>query len=70
LPDAETLELAEKALSACPLMPVYARVDIMWDGLGQPCVSELELIEPELWMRLHPPAALHFARALASVVQA
>jgi hypothetical protein len=69
LPDADTLELAEKALSACPVMPVYARVDVMWDKEGRPCVSELELIEPELWMRRHPPAALHFARALEAAIR-
>jgi hypothetical protein len=29
-------------------------------------IMELELIEPELWLRFHPPAAAHFADGVTS----
>ena len=47
-------------------MPVYGRVDIVWDDQGQPMVSELEIIEPELWVRQAPWSAEVFARAIAA----
>jgi hypothetical protein len=31
---------------------------------------ELELIEPELWLRLHPPAAEALAAAVADAISA
>ena len=34
----------------CPFSPIYARVDII-NNNNQPSLSELELIEPELWFR-------------------
>ncbi len=46
------IEFAEKAAKACNPRPLYARVDAIWDNNNhQLCVSELELIEPELWFR-------------------
>jgi hypothetical protein len=41
----------------------------MWDREGKPCVSELELIEPELWLRTYPPAATAFALAIQSALR-
>jgi hypothetical protein len=29
---------------------------------------ELELVEPELWLRDHPPAAMAFAEAIARTI--
>lgn len=55
---------AEELIRALPTMPAYARVDVMWDDEGRPCVSELELIEPELWLRQHPPAAEAMAEGI------
>lgn len=63
-PTAEQIELAHTALAACESMPAYARVDMVRSNAGRYEVMELELVEPELWLRLHPPAALEFARAL------
>lgn len=48
---------AEAAVAACEPLPAYARVDAFVDNDGQLAVGELELVEPELWFRLHPPAA-------------
>ncbi|MFD9906644.1 RimK family alpha-L-glutamate ligase [Streptomyces sp. NPDC059063] len=53
--DAE-LAVAGRALAAVPGAPdlLYARVDLV-DGLdGEPCVMELELVEPNLFLDVHP----------------
>ncbi len=63
-PTAYEIEFAERAVAYCNPAPAYARVDAIWDNHGQLCVSELELIEPELWFRKHPPAAEMFAEVL------
>ena len=36
--------------------PLYARVDLMRDDQGTWLVSELEMVEPELWFRFVPAA--------------
>ncbi len=56
-PTPEEIEFAEHVVSVCTPQPLYARVDLMFDNNDQPVVSELELIEPEMWFRFHPPAA-------------
>ncbi len=63
---AEELAVARQAIAAAPHAPLYGRVDLVRDDSGQPTVMELELIEPELWFRRHPPAAAKLARALAA----
>ncbi len=44
--------------------PLYARVDLMADGDGRPVLSELELIEPSLYLATSPGAAERFAAAI------
>lgn len=56
-PSREEIAFAERVVSACDPLPTQARVDFIWDNEGELCVSELELIEPELWFRRHQPAA-------------
>jgi glutathione synthase/RimK-type ligase-like ATP-grasp enzyme len=63
-PSAEERAFAEAAVAACPSLPLYARVDFVRDGGGFR-LMELELVEPELFFRFHPPAADTLARALA-----
>lgn len=46
--------------------PLYARVDLMCDDQGDWCLSELEMVEPELWFRFHPDAAHRLAQAIQS----
>ena len=46
----EEIKFAEKCIENCPFSPIYARVDIVYDN-NKPSLSELELIEPELWFR-------------------
>jgi glutathione synthase/RimK-type ligase-like ATP-grasp enzyme len=63
-PTDEQVELAERTMrviSNILPMPVYGRVDLVRDNWDRLAVMELELIEPELWLRFHPPAADHFA---------
>lgn len=55
----------EHVIALCKELPVYARVDVMWDNKNQLCLSELELIEPELWFRTDEHAALAMADAVA-----
>ncbi|MFC2098429.1 RimK family alpha-L-glutamate ligase [Bacteroidota bacterium] len=57
------IEFAEKVVSSCNPVPIYARVDVIKDNKNEFCVSELELIEPELWFRNCPQAAKLFAEA-------
>lgn len=58
------MEFAEKVVKACNPMPAYARVDMMWDNSGDFVLSELELIEPELWFRENMSAAKKLAREI------
>ncbi|GGW61230.1 RimK-like ATP-grasp domain-containing protein [Winogradskyella epiphytica] len=64
LPTAAEIEFAEQVVKACPEMPLYARVDVFTDNTDQLAVSEVELIEPELWFRKHPEAANVLAKAV------
>lgn len=50
-PKKEEITFAEDCLKASPFKPIYARVDIVYDNKQNPSLSELELIEPELWFR-------------------
>ena len=50
-PTEEEEILAIDAIKACPTTPVYGRVDIINSNEGKPVVSELEVIEPEIWLR-------------------
>ncbi|MFI5171956.1 MAG: RimK family alpha-L-glutamate ligase [Chitinophagales bacterium] len=56
-PTKEEIAFAEKAVLACSTLPLYARVDIIRDNNDELSVMELEIIEPELWLRRFPEAA-------------
>lgn len=55
-PTAEELAVAERALAAVPggQELLYARVDLVTGDDGEPRVMELELVEPNLFLFLHP----------------
>jgi glutathione synthase/RimK-type ligase-like ATP-grasp enzyme len=53
----EQISFAQRVVEACPELPAYARVDVLLDNDGELAVSEVELIEPELWFRHHPEAS-------------
>ena len=68
-PDDAQVDLAERAMAACPLSgaglaPAYGRVDMVRGNDGAWAVMELELFEPELWLRQHPPSAELLADAI------
>ena len=67
-PGPDQVALAEQAVAACSPVPVYGRVDLVRDNNGRLAVMELELIEPELWLRFHPPAADQFAAGLVALL--
>lgn len=64
-PSQAQIDLAIRAMGACSPAPAYGRVDMVQDDHGDWVIMELELIEPELWLRRHPPAAARFADAIA-----
>ncbi|WP_367323388.1 RimK family alpha-L-glutamate ligase [Streptomyces sp. HUAS ZL42] len=55
-PTPAELSVAERALAAVPDAPelLYARVDLVDGEDGEPRVMELELVEPNLFLFLHP----------------
>jgi len=67
-PTDEQIALAERASAVCQPLPVYGRVDMVRDNDGRLAVMELELIEPELWLRYHPKAAERFAECLIALL--
>lgn len=74
-PDADELAVAERALAATPATPgephplPAARVDLVRLD-GAPVVTELELIEPELFLRRRPDAPERLAAALLGAATA
>ena len=67
-PTEEEVQFAERVVSLCSPLPVYARVDMIRNNLGQICLSELELIEPELWIRMNPQAASQLAESITTLL--
>lgn len=61
IPSLEIIELAEKTVKSLKTIPLYARVDIIFDNGSNPVISELELIEPELWFRFKEESAYKLA---------
>ena len=69
-PTAEEIKFAENTAKACEELPIYARVDIFTDNDNQIALSELELIEPELWFRFFPQAAKTLASDIKNRLEA
>ncbi len=64
----EEIDFAENVISVCDPIPVYARVDVIKDNNNELSVTELELIEPELWFRKYPRAAELFVEAFVEFI--
>jgi glutathione synthase/RimK-type ligase-like ATP-grasp enzyme len=60
----EEILFAQNCLAKCPVLPVYSRVDIIYDNENEISLGEIELIEPELWFRNNKTAA----KLLANVI--
>jgi glutathione synthase/RimK-type ligase-like ATP-grasp enzyme len=63
-PSSEEIEFAENVTKACSPLPYYARIDVIWDNNDALVISEVELIEPELWFRNNNLAANKLAEAI------
>jgi O-ureido-D-serine cyclo-ligase len=68
LPAAEELQVAAQVLAALPFAaPLYARVDLIRSEDGSPCLLELELTEPSLFLTHAPEGAGRLAELCFSV---
>jgi hypothetical protein len=65
---AEEIEVAQAAVAAVPGRPIYARVDLLRDDEHRACVSELELIEPALYLAVYRPARAALADAIEAEI--
>lgn len=65
-PTEAELAVAERALAAVPGKAelLYARVDLVTGEDGRPCVMELELVEPNLFLWLHPESLPRVVEAI------
>jgi hypothetical protein len=66
--DPEARRLAERVLSRFPEPPLYARVDVVRGDSYEARLSEVELIEPSLFLCHSEEALTRFARAIAKRV--
>lgn len=62
------IAFAEKVVSSCFCKPIYARVDVLYDNEKNLVLSELELIEPELWFRLCNKSEYKLSREVQRLV--
>jgi O-ureido-D-serine cyclo-ligase len=69
---ADEIAVAERTLAAIPFAKplLYARVDLIHDDMGAPCVLELELSEPSLFFAQAPGSAQRFAGAIVARARA
>ena len=67
-PTQEEIKFAEKVFQSCNSLPIYGRVDIVWDSNKHIYLSELEIIEPELWIRNRPESANKIAEAVNKIL--
>ena len=68
IPTKAEINFAEKVFETCKTKPVYGRVDIVWDNDKNFYLSELEIIEPELWIRNYPKCAERIAEAVDKIL--
>ena len=63
-PNKNEIKFAEKCINKCIEIPMYARVDLIYDNNNKISLSELELIEPELWFRNNKSSAKLLAKSI------
>jgi glutathione synthase/RimK-type ligase-like ATP-grasp enzyme len=63
-PEPGLLASGSRAMAAVSPAPLYGRIDFVRNAAGDFDVMELELIEPSLYLRMHPQAPHRFARAV------
>jgi glutathione synthase/RimK-type ligase-like ATP-grasp enzyme len=67
-PSKEEIEFALAANASCAVTPIYGRVDIVWDAAGNPMLSEMEFLDPEIWIRKAPETAHELAGGIAKMI--
>ena len=55
-------------MNSCRFSPIYARVDVLLDKNKKLVLSELEVVEPELWFRFYNKGAKILAKKIASFI--
>jgi len=68
IPTKAEINFAEEVFKTCKTKPVYGRVDIVWDNDKNFYLSELEILEPELWIRNYPKCAERIAEAVDKIL--
>lgn len=74
VPSQDEVTLADRVIAAAcdalalPDAPLYARVDLIRDDAGNPCLLELELCEPSLFFAHAPGSADRFAALLGKAL--
>lgn len=64
VPGADEIAVAERVMARLPFGTLlYGRVDLIRDQARKPCVLELELTEPSLYLAFEPGSAQRFAAA-------
>ncbi|WEO97612.1 hypothetical protein A6P39_028360 [Streptomyces sp. FXJ1.172] len=71
-PTEAELAVAERALAAVPDAPelLYARVDLVDGEDGAPRLMELELVEPNLFLSLHPGSLERVTKSILTAAEA
>jgi len=70
VPGTDEMRLAEQVVAAIPFgTPLYARVDLIRDEKGVPCLLELELTEPSLFFAHAAESAEKFTAAVLRWLQ-
>lgn len=62
------IDFALNTVAKCGKETTYARVDVIYDNNNKLAVTELELIEPELWFRFKNSAADDLAKEVMSIL--
>ena len=65
-PSKEEVCFVESIITRLPFRCLYARVDVILDNDNNLALSELELIEPEMWFRFNSSAAKKLASGIQS----
>lgn len=70
VPDADMETAARAVLAAVPPGIVYARIDLIRDRDGALKLTEIEAIEPDLYLSLAPDGGPRFAEAIRAAMEA
>ena len=60
----DEISFCNRVMLAYPFSPVYARIDLILDNKNTLALSEIEVIEPELWLRMEVGSADKLALAI------